>query len=147
MNSEENNIVKKHQKVKFYHKTIFLIVASIIIFIAGFAAGTPGYYETKEVTGSSNNEESTESVESTLIPIDLTTGTWTCGVDIAPGRYVATVPEGGMSGNLYITGSTNKTYETIGPSEFSVPSVTVTLEEGDTIEIVGTEAVHFEPVQ
>lgn len=148
MDREENNCIENNKTGKFYQKTWFLIVAGVTTFIAGFAAGTPGYYETEEVTQVDEQEgvesENKESSVSTPVPIDLTTGTWTCGVDIAPGRYVATVPEGEL-GNLFIDGSTYVN-EVIGDG-VGLPYVTFTIEEGDTIEIANTPIIHFEPLQ
>ena len=56
---------------------------------------------------------------------------WVVGLDIAPGRYVVT-PGKGMMGNLYIDdgGWLAKTNEILG-GDYGVPSVTVTLDEGD----------------
>ena len=75
----------------------------------------------------------------------LSAGNWVVGLDIAPGRYVAT-PGEGQTGNLLISDSTGwpKTNEILGDNNFGgVPSVTVTLNEGDTIKIMGLPNVSF----
>jgi len=73
----------------------------------------------------------------------LTTGQWEVGIDIAPGRYVAT-PATGESGNLYVDGSgwMPKVNEILGGS-YGVPSVTVTLDQGDVIDIMSVSSVTF----
>lgn len=180
-NSPSNSKVNRE---KFYKKTWFLIVAGVVLFMSGYYAGMPISDETEEVTDV-NSQESSESEEQTTppvpeedsattvveenpvseeeeevvipaTPVDLTTGTWTCGVDIAPGKYVATAEQG--AGCLEIDGSTYVleylTARNIGPDYYGtddvimgVPSVTFTIEEGDTIEITGLPSVHFEPVE
>ncbi|MCL2491130.1 MAG: hypothetical protein FWF36_10530 [Propionibacteriaceae bacterium] len=73
----------------------------------------------------------------------LTTGQWEVGLDIAPGRYVAT-PADGEQGNLYVDGSgwMAKVNEILG-GDYGVPSVTVTLDQGDIIDIMGLSSVSF----
>lgn len=69
--------------------------------------------------------------------VNLTTGTWTVGQDIGSGRYVATtVP--GQSGNFVVTG-TDSYNEILGGSsaDGGVPSVTVSLTNGDVIQVSG----------
>lgn len=80
------------------------------------------------------------------VPVDLTAGVWTCGVDVAPGRYTATAVETDESGSFEIDGSTDVD-ETLGNESYAVPSVTFTIKEGDTIEVSGMSAVHLEPVE
>ncbi len=67
--------------------------------------------------------------------VNLYAGTWTVGQDIGPGRYVAT-PGAGQSGNFIVSG--NDSYNEILGSDSSlseVPSVTVSLSDGDVIDI------------
>jgi len=71
--------------------------------------------------------------------INLSDGTWVVGQDIGPGRYVAT-PGAGQSGNFTVGTTTN---EILGSDTSSgdVPSVTVTLNTGDVIQISGMSQV------
>ena len=68
-------------------------------------------------------------------------GTWTVGQDIGAGRYVAT-PGAGQSGNFIVSG--NDSYNEILGGDSStggVPSVTVSLSNGDVIAISGLSQV------
>ncbi len=72
---------------------------------------------------------------------NLYAGTWTVGQDIGAGRYVAT-PGSGQSGNFIVSG--NDSYDEIlgGDSSLGgVPSVTVSLSNGDVIDISGMSQV------
>jgi len=71
--------------------------------------------------------------------INLGAGTWVVGQDIGAGRYVAT-PGAGQSGNFTVGYTTN---EILGSdsSAGQVPSVTVTLNKGDVIQISGMSQV------
>ncbi len=73
----------------------------------------------------------------------LATGTWTAGRDIRVGRYVATAPEG-EAGNfvVYAADGSLKVNEILG-GDYGVPSVTVGLTRGDSIEISGLSKVTF----
>lgn len=71
----------------------------------------------------------------------LYAGTFTVGQDIGAGRYVAT-PGAGQSGNFIVRG--NDEYNEILGSDSSlgeVPSLTVTLTDGDAIDISGLSQV------
>jgi hypothetical protein len=73
--------------------------------------------------------------------VNLNAGTWIVGQDIGAGRYVAT-PGSGQSGNFIVTG--NDSYDEIlgGDSSLGgVPSLTVNLSKGDTIDISGMYGV------
>jgi hypothetical protein len=74
----------------------------------------------------------------------LTTGTWIVGLDIEAGRYDVTTPSG--SGNFFIYNdlglpTTNEILDATG--EIGVKQVTVTLEDGQQIEISGLNEVDF----
>jgi len=73
---------------------------------------------------------------------NLYAGTFKVGEDIAAGRYVATAPAG-ESGNFMVFGK--KTYNEILGGEFGVPNVSVTLSDGDKIEISGLSQVTMTP--
>jgi len=71
----------------------------------------------------------------------LYAGTFTVGQDIGAGRYVAT-PGAGQSGNFIVSG--NDSYDEIlgDPSaDGGVPNVSVTLTDGDIIDISGLSQV------
>lgn len=72
---------------------------------------------------------------------NLYSGTFTVGQDVGAGRYVAT-PGAGQSGNFIVSGSDS--YDEIlgsaGPAG-GVPSVSVTLTDGDTVSISGLSLV------
>lgn len=72
-------------------------------------------------------------------------GTWVVGQDIGAGRYVAT-PASGQSGNFIVTG--NDSYDEIlggGSATGGVPNVTVSLTNGDVIQISGMYGVTMTP--
>lgn len=76
---------------------------------------------------------------------NLYAGTFTVGQDIGAGRYVVT-PGSGQSGNFSVTGSDE--YNEILGSDKSldeVPSVSVTLTDGDVIALSGMSQVTFTP--
>ena len=71
----------------------------------------------------------------------LYAGTWAVGQDIGAGRYVAT-PGSGQSGNFIVSGP--DTYNEIlggDSSSGGVPSVTVSLSQGDVIAVSGLSQV------
>src|SRR5664280_992588 len=70
---------------------------------------------------------------------NLGAGTWVVGKDIGPGRYVAT-PGAGQSGNFTVGTTTNEILGT-DTSSGDVPSVAVTLNNGDVIQISGMSQV------
>lgn len=75
----------------------------------------------------------------------LYTGTFTVGEDIGEGRYVAT-PGAGESGNFIVSGSDSYNEILGGDSSLGgVPSLTVNLSKGDTIEISSLSTVTFTP--
>lgn len=80
----------------------------------------------------------------THTPVTLYAGTWTVGQDLGPGRYVAT-PGAGQSGNFIITNE--NVNEVLGGdvSSGDVPSVTFTVQNGDTIDISGLSQVILTP--
>jgi len=74
----------------------------------------------------------------------LSTGTWEVGLDIEAGRYDVTTPSG--SGNFFVNGpsgfpAVNEILDASG--EFGVTTLTVDLEDGQTIEIMGLNEVEF----
>src|SRR5699024_10632185 len=78
----------------------------------------------------------------------LSTGYWEVGLDIPPGRYKATPKSGESdeSGNLFVSSRirTVKVNEILGhKGKYEVPSVTVTLEDGDLIQVSSLSAVKF----
>ena len=86
----------------------------------------------------------------THTPVTLGAGTWVVGQDIGAGRYVAK-PAPGQSGNFIVSGnifSTNTYNEVLGnsPSLGEVPSLTVDLSNGRTIQISGMYNVTMTPV-
>lgn len=81
----------------------------------------------------------------TTLRTTLSTGDWIAGLDIEPGRYIAT-PEGKGMGNfvVYNGGLFPKVNEILDSSaEFGVPNVTLELERGDVIRISGIAEVKF----
>jgi len=81
----------------------------------------------------------------THTPVSLYAGTFTVGQDIGPGRYVVT-PGPGQSGNFIVNG--NDSYNEILGSDASsgeVPSLTVTLADGDSITISSLNGVALAP--
>lgn len=73
---------------------------------------------------------------------NLYAGTFVVGEDISAGKYVATTT-GGDSGNFVVRGS-RLVNEILG-SGYGVPSVNVTLSDGDFISISGLEQVIMTP--
>lgn len=76
---------------------------------------------------------------------NLYAGTFTVGQDIGAGRYVVT-PGSGQSGNFSTTGS-NEYNEILGSDKSldEVPSVSVSLSDGDVIALSGMSQVTFTP--
>lgn len=73
----------------------------------------------------------------------LTTGFWTVGMDIAAGRYVAR-PASGESGNFFVRDADEySTVNEILGGTYGVPSVTVSLTNGQTVDIRGISEVTF----
>ncbi|MFS0674944.1 hypothetical protein [Ornithinibacillus sp. 179-J 7C1 HS] len=75
----------------------------------------------------------------------LSAGSWEVGLDIEPGRYNVTAPSG--MGNFFIYNemglpSTNEILDASG--ELGVKQLTITLEEGQEIQISGLNEVDFE---
>ncbi len=77
----------------------------------------------------------------------MTTGIWKAGRDIKPGRYRA-APLGEGSGNFVVYGADGrlKVNEILG-GDYGVPSVTVNLATGDSIEISGIAKVRFTTIR
>lgn len=149
MNQENNNVIKND-----VHKTsakkfggLVLVIGILSGFIIGFEVGKLSNSGNEDIANEVESENQ-ESPQATPEPVDLTTGIWTCGEDIAPGRYIATPVPATETGAIYTDGSTDIN-EILGPSieNGAVPSVTFTLEEGDTIEVNELPAIHFEPVE
>ncbi|SES91770.1 hypothetical protein SAMN05216389_103176 [Oceanobacillus limi] len=81
----------------------------------------------------------------TTLSESLSTGTWEVGLDIEPGRYDVTAPNG--SGNFFVYNArglaeVNEILDASG--EFGVERITVNLENGQIIEISGLPQVDFE---
>lgn len=77
--------------------------------------------------------------------VNLYAGTFTVGQDVGAGRYVVT-PGARQSGNFMVSGSDS--YNEILGNDTSlseVPSLTVTLTDGDTISLSGLSQVTFTP--
>jgi hypothetical protein len=83
----------------------------------------------------------TASLVTANATVNLSTGTWTVGQDIGAGRYVAT-PGAGQSGNFTVSGADSYN-EILGGStaDGGVPSVTVSLTNGDVIQVSGMSQV------
>jgi hypothetical protein len=82
----------------------------------------------------------------TALSNQLSTGRWIVGLDIAAGRYTATPPTG-ESGNLIVQSEGDlfpAVNEILGGS-LGVPSYTVTLTDGQEIEISALSSVTFTP--
>ncbi|MCL2455899.1 MAG: hypothetical protein FWD18_11460 [Micrococcales bacterium] len=81
----------------------------------------------------------------TSLSNQLSAGQWIVGLDIAAGRYVVT-PAEGESGNFFVYSDRGfpKVNEILG-GDFGVPSVTVSLEDGQRIKISSLSSVVFEP--
>lgn len=76
--------------------------------------------------------------------VNLYSGTFTVGEDIAPGRYVATTTPG-KSGNFIVSGP-DSVNEILGQtSGMGVANVTTNLSDGDVITISGLEQVTMTP--
>ncbi|HLS62698.1 MAG TPA: hypothetical protein VK060_04940, partial [Ruania sp.] len=98
--------------------------------------------EQLEISGLS---EVTFTPAETELRSTLTAGDWVVGLDIAAGDYVAT-PADGETGNfvVYDDWGLPATNEILGEDDgFSVPEVTVSLADGDEIEISGLSEVTF----
>ncbi|WP_022917531.1 hypothetical protein [Ruania albidiflava] len=98
--------------------------------------------EQLEISGLS---EVTFTPAETELRSTLSAGDWVVGLDIAAGDYVAT-PADGESGNfvVYDDWGLPATNEILGEDDgFSVPEVTVSLADGDEIEISGLSEVTF----
>lgn len=80
----------------------------------------------------------------TKLRTSLTTGDWQVGLDIKPGRYVAT-PGHGETGNfvVYEHGFPAVNEVLGGSGGLGVPNVTVTLKGGEEIDISGIATVRF----
>jgi hypothetical protein len=77
--------------------------------------------------------------------VTLYAGTFTVGQDIGAGRYVAT-PGAGQSGNFIVSGTDSYNEILGGDSSLGgVPSVTVSLTNGDVISISGLSQVTMTP--
>lgn len=75
----------------------------------------------------------------------LYSGSFIVGQDIGAGRYIVT-PGAGESGNFYVTGVDSYNEILGGNSTYGgVPSLTVNLTNGDTIDISGLNQVTFTP--
>lgn len=82
----------------------------------------------------------------TSISNTLSAGNWQVGLDIEPGRYNVTAPSG--MGNFVIYDAmglpaTNEILDISG--ELGVKQLTVTIEDGQEIQISGINEVNFEP--
>jgi len=135
--------------------------ASIVVFILALAI-TPG--SDKQQVASSDGEEAEEVAtepseaeqpaesneteeepEQTAEPVTLGAGTFYVGEDVNPGRYVVSTES--MVGNfvVYEESGMPTTNEMLGTQEMAVDELTVDLEEGQEIEIMGLDEVNFEP--
>ncbi|MBY0756498.1 hypothetical protein K5V21_13690 [Clostridium sardiniense] len=80
----------------------------------------------------------------TKVSDKLTTGTWKVGIDIKPGKYVATAKSG--SGNFVVYNNGVPTVNEIldASGENGVKTVTCKLKDGETIDIASLNEVYFE---
>lgn len=87
----------------------------------------------------------TDSDSDTIDGVELTTGTYVIGQDLDAGRYTVTNPNDGDSGNFIVKSDEGdlKYNEIVGDSDNAVPSVTVDLSEGDSLEIAGAKSLLF----
>lgn len=74
---------------------------------------------------------------------ELTSGYWIVGVDIAPGRYVASTTDGLGNFTVYSPAGRLKVNELLGSDEGYVNNLTVSLEENQLIVISGLKIVTF----
>jgi len=98
--------------------------------------------ETKEEVAPQKEEPKAEP----LAPVDLGPGKFVVGEDIKEGRYVVSTQDN--SGNFVVNGEFGfpEVNEILGTDQsFAVNNVTVSLEEGQEIDIAGLNSVHFEP--
>ena len=80
-------------------------------------------------------------------PVKLYAGTFTVGEDIAAGRYMVT-PGTGDSGNFIVSGADSYNEILGGDTKYGgVPSVSVSLTNGDEITISGLSTVNFAVAQ
>ncbi len=98
-----------------------------------------------EVVKISGLSQVTFTPADTKLRTTLSAGDWEVGLDIAPGRYVAS-PSQGDSGNfvVYDKHGLPETNEVLGDAGgLGVPNVTVTLSNGERIRISGLSEVAF----
>ncbi len=151
--------MSKNEGKKPIFKRWWFWVIIIVIIIAIAVGGTSGGDKatSNDKTGSTSEQsksgdvakndsqkpakrDNSDAKEVTLIP-----GKYEVGKDVNPGRYVVT---GEGSGNFFVNDS-SKINEILddGSIGFGVPSVTVDLEKGDTIELKGLNKTTFKPAK
>ena len=81
-------------------------------------------------------------------PVELLSGNWIVGEDIAPGCYEITTTDG-QNGNLFINKEDANSHVNaiLGDSNISVSRVSFYLTGGDEIEIKGMDLVIFTPLE
>lgn len=90
----------------------------------------------------------TDSDADAIDGVELTTGTYVIGQDLDAGRYTVTNPNEGDSGNFIVKSEAEslKYNEIVGDGDYAVPSVTVDLSDGDSLEIAGAKSLLFTSV-
>jgi len=108
-------------------------------------------YETEaEPDATEENDEDEDNVPLTRdnSSAELTmlfSGTFFVGDDIPPGRYVIS---GDEPGNLFVRrGGRAIVNEILGDGDWGVPTITISLQDGDEIEISGISNVTFTPAE
>lgn len=81
-------------------------------------------------------------------PVELFSGNWIVGEDIAPGRYEITTTDG-QNRNLFINKEDDNSHVNaiLGDSNISVSRVSFYLTGGEEIEIKGMDLVIFTPLE
>jgi hypothetical protein len=81
-----------------------------------------------------------EKAKAAAKPVTLGAGTFFVGDDIAAGRYVVSTQDRG--GNFFVNGSTYVN-EILGTGAHAINNVTINLEDGDEVQIMGLQSVSF----
>lgn len=114
---------------------------------AGVTSVTLDLYEGQKIEVSGLNELILTPAQ-TLVKTSLSTGNWTVGVDIQPGKYICEPVKGGLlegKGSLLVYDSeiqvANELLDASG--ELGVKSVVMELKDGQTVSISGLPEVKF----
>ncbi|MCG3088738.1 hypothetical protein [Sporosarcina cyprini] len=82
----------------------------------------------------------------TTLSTELTTGIWDVGLDIEPGDYTISIPEGHGFVHIFEQGEDPRLYELFGGGLTNTAS-TVQLKKGQKVRVSKTSTVYFEPVK